>query len=776
MGVLEFFGTLLKNGITSTSIKPDVKDKMMINHLFLDFNSIIHVSGQKIVSEVNAFFKMALKKTNNADVVNNDEYQQNLTKYKMESDLSEEKDPEKVIEIFHEHFTNKLLDKLIIILVIKTILKILKTYCDGRALKTLMFAIDGVPSKGKMTEQKHRRYMGAITELYKKKLLIKYRDYLKANNNYLAAKYEIKWNRNKITPGTAFMHKLVIALNRDETVNKFKSEKRTNMKIIISDMYEVGEGEKKIINYIDKKLKNTNDTVVVYSPDADMILLCMLLPVTTLYVLRHNQQTTAQKGDNIYDLVNVDLLKQNIAYYINNNPNHGKKNFKMENINNDIVCISTLFGNDFVPKIETLNVKRGFQSIMDAYLKSLLKLNEYLVQKQGDINILSLKMLREIMKNLIPEEQDFIRHNQLYNEYITIGQIKNTFDYMEINSKNLISTVSSFTRDYGQLKNAIKNKNKGTIFDFEKNDIFMTSLKKSLMVFVNGQCLNTLNLSNEEVMKLLSKYYSDNENFPGLNINLNTWSHSITDSRHKKIVAEKKLNDYEKEKYKFDNMLDEYYVKFNAQPLDLQENKIPNFYKKYFGVDVLYERRNLSISALNIMHDYVEGVFWVFNYYFNDKTYLNKWYYHHKKAPLLKDIYTYLMNIDEKTYFKIFSDLKKYQVSEKNFFNPIEQLIYVSPMTDEIIKLLPSNYRNYMSNITDPFFKNYFIDIQDIVDNLWEQDVSQDIDCHSIPFFNKCLIKSLHVEIDDDIFLSKIRKVTPNDESTRRSKSELPPY
>ena len=33
-----------------------------------------------------------------------------------------------------------------------------------------MLAIDGVPSKAKMLEQKHRRYMGLLTELMIKKI------------------------------------------------------------------------------------------------------------------------------------------------------------------------------------------------------------------------------------------------------------------------------------------------------------------------------------------------------------------------------------------------------------------------------------------------------------------------------------------------------------------------------------------------------------------------------------------------------------------------------
>lgn len=265
---------------------------------------------------------------------------------------------------------------------------------------------------------------------------------------------EIKWNRNKITPGTGFMNKLVAYLNDEKIQNKIKNG-RPNLEIIISDMYEVGEGEKKIVNYINKYLKNTGNNIMIYSPDADMILLCMLLPVNKLYMLRHNAESTKKENKNIYDLIDIKMLKNNIGYYINNNPQFSKGNFDMDKINKDIVCLSTLFGNDFVPKIETLNVKRGFQSIMDAYLKTLMNLknhdNNYLVKKNGKY-LLNLFFLKNILKNLLPEEEDFIKNNRLYAEFITIGQIKYVFKDIEITPKNLFVVYNDFMREYGNLK------------------------------------------------------------------------------------------------------------------------------------------------------------------------------------------------------------------------------------------------------------------------------------------------------------------------------------
>lgn len=785
MGVLEFFGTLLRNDITASSIMSDYKNKLPVNHLLMDFNSIVHVASQKIISDVNSFMQNVLTNLYQNRSLNTTLLNEQFTKYKMQhiqKRINNNTDPIEITKLFNNHFDDKFMDRLIITLVINVLLSIIRTYCTNETMKTLLIAIDGVPSKGKMIEQKQRRYLGAMSEEYKKRILVQYENYLLQQDNYvyLATKNSVNWSRNKITPGTAFMNKLVNYLKSDQ-IQSLLNTNRQDMNIIITDMYEVGEGEKKIVNYVHKYLHNTSDTVMVYSPDADVILLCMLMPVSNLYMLRHNQETSKKFKRNIYDLINIKMLKNNISYYINNNPDFSRENFIVDNINYDLVCISTLFGNDFVPKIETINVKKGFQNIMDAYLKTLIELKErntYLVRKiNGKFN-LSLTFLRRVIKNLLPEENDYIKHNKLYNTYVTAGQIKNVFSYMEINSENIVSVYNEFMREYGDLKNLIKNN--GNLTYFETNDQFMNSLKKSICIIMDDQCVNTSYLSNKDTIKLLRNYYVKTREFPRVNINLNTWSHSTDDRRHRNIIRENNYNKYQIEIYKFDKMLDEYYVKFNAQPLDLSRNKIEQFYETYFGIILLDKNKNLTEEANEIMRDYTEGLLWVFDYYFNDKTYVNRWYYQHEKAPLLTHLSMYLDGINHDYFNDLLSGLKKYRVKNiKNFFNPVEQLIYVSPMIPGIIKLLPSNYRSYItSDHLDPFLKTYFVDIEEIVDQLWDQKISDEIDCRSIPYLNKCIIKSIEKpsSSEDKLFLTAIRKVKPTATSHKRSKSIEPEF
>ena len=779
MGVLEFFGTLLKNNITSSSIFVDFREKMAIDHFFLDFNSIIYGSKAKILSEVNGFMNSVLKSFYEKKLPTSPSFNDLFKKYEMQQVQSKivlNTKPMEIAKMFHAHFDDKRLDKMIIVATINTVFHLIRTYCDNKKIKTLMLALDGVPSKGKMIEQKQRRYLGAITEEYKKRILSKYEDHLLRQKNYvyLVKKHPIEWV-TKMTPGTEFMHKLSAYLRSEKIQDKFKMN-RPQMKIVVSDIYEVGEGEKKIINYINKYHHKTKETIVVYSPDADVILLCMILPIKNVFYLRHNQQTE------LYDLIDIRLLKENIAYYINNHPKFSKEEFDIQRVNYDIVCISTLFGNDFVPKIESLNVKQGFQHILDTYLQILLKFKDksyYLVKVNDDETFsMSFVFLKNILRSLLPLEDDFIKNNNVYNKYINAGKIKDVFDYMEITEKNIVGTVNGLRNEYKELTHTIQTR--GNLSYFEGHDELMKSFKKSINVVVNNQPVNTTYLTNKEFIQLLTDVYSKTRDFPRINLNLNSYSIHMDDPYHKMQLEKKNITDpYDKEIYRFDNMLDEYYVKFNNSPLVLTRSKVDSFYSDYFHVKLM-DGKSLSKDAKKVMQDYLEGLLWVFNSYFNDKTYVNTWCYLHEKSPLLTHLVMYLDEIEPKVFQNTFSGLSKYYVDDlTTYFTPLEQLIYVSPMVENVYQLLPENYVEFIkSDKLDPFLKKYFVDIQAIVDKLWSEKVSSDIDCRGMAYLTKCIVKSVFKqgEKEDKMFLKAIRKVPPSEVSRRRSKNTYPKY
>jgi hypothetical protein len=128
----------------------------------------------------------------------------------------------------------------------------------------------------------------------------------------------------------------------------------------------------------------------------------------------------------------------------------------------------------------------------------------------------------------------------------------------------------------------------------------------------------------------------------------------------------------------------------------------------------------------------------------------------------------------------MFENLNSYEVPKlKNYWNPLEQIIYVSPITEATLQLLPVNYRDFIRSNKFQSYLNrnaqYFPNIQVLVDHLCEQRQSDEFDCHGIPFFSKCQIKTLERPDDqvDQKFLDLIREVEPSEVSKRRSKNKI---
>lgn len=762
MGVLEFFGTLVKNGVTSSAIKINCTKPTEVNHLLLDFNSIIHVSGVVVTSKINGLMKDILKTIYENKPLNQPSLKKRIDEYKIASIPN---DPNEVTKLFKSHFNQDYLHKLVITETINKMLEMIDMFTKEGTFKTLMIAIDGVPSKGKMIEQKQRRYMGVIMEGIKGKMLVKHTEYLKKQKDYiyLATVNEIKWSKTHIVPGTEFMH-LMAKYLRSKQVQDALHDRHKGLNVIITDTYEIGEGEKKIVNYIKNKITNLNDNIIMYSPDADAIILCMILPHKKISVLKHDSI------DNVYNIIDVSLLKQNIANYINALPEH---DFDVNRINNDLACLSTVFGDDFVPKIETLNVKMGFQKLMDVYLKTLVEYKEkgYYLVKNGDGKMrINFTFFKSIIKGLLPEENDFIKHNDFYNKYIKAGILKDAFDYIEVSNENVVSIYRDFMTKYGDLQNIIRN-NRSTA-SIESDDRFMNTLKKTVVIGENGQTTGSATMTNKDLIDLLKSVFRKTNNFPRVSINLNTFSTSINDRFHKDKV--KDMNDYEKDYYKFEKMLDEYRPKLTVEKTDLSD--INAYYQTYFHFDV-YKKGKLTKEASQLMHEYIEGIMWVFEYYFNDMTYINTWVFAHERTPILKHILEYLDSIDIKVFNSIQDGLDKYHVDHTDFFNPIEQLIYVTPMTSENMTVLPDNYKAYIKTMDD-FMRTIILDTNAIVDEVWNSKVSKSIDCRGAAYLNKCMLRQLkrHSKEDDDRFIATLRKIVPNEQSLKLSRSTVPPF
>ena len=139
--------------------------------------------------------------------------------------------------------------------------------------------------------------------------------------------------------------------------------KKLNIKYKYSSCFEESEGEHKILNYIKNEVEN-NKNIVIYGLDADLLFLSLTDNLKhNLFVMREKQFFNKKEEDeNLMD--NVEDIKYN---YVNINEFH--KIINSYGISsNKFVLLCYLLGNDFLPSILSLNIKRkGIEHIINAY-------------------------------------------------------------------------------------------------------------------------------------------------------------------------------------------------------------------------------------------------------------------------------------------------------------------------------------------------------------------------------------------------------------------------
>jgi 5'-3' exonuclease len=736
MGIERFFKSIEQNNITNLNneFSRKLEHKIDTKYLFIDFNSIVYITSNKILYDINRLIysninnKKSEKISSIAKIYNID----------LGSPIKEQVD----------------INKIIINGVKKYIINILQNYVNPNVLEYFYIAVDGVPDKAKILEQKQRRYMGGLISEIKQKIFNKHINEIK--NDKIRYQYEtnkINWSRNNISPGTNFMKILDDMLNGDELNSEIKKLCPKLKKYICSGVNIRGEGEKKITDNI-KSIKDISD-VVIYSPDTDVTLLGLILHVKNLIILRHDQQ------GGYYNIINIDKLGDNIFNYISSKVD-SKLNKK--NIIDDIVFVLTIFGNDFVPKLQSFDVKHDFDKIIDKYVNTL-KENKfgYIIEKNkiNQQNFLNLIKILHYDEGGNLQKVFIASHYENYNKLKKIMQADSTNFTIILNE--FLSKLRKFNFDIRNGKNVTEHKN---------DQDFMKKIK--LLTKMDNKTFN----NDKQFIDAYINYYKKNNKFPKVKVSFVKYSKSIN-TEHHRIKLEKihdsidpgmKILEYDKEVYKFDNMLDEYSKKLNAFPINLGyivvdpnnyvfkteniEKSVKRYYYEFFDINTIDVDDN---KMKKILENYLEGLLWVFEYYYNsslDNT-VNVWYYHHHFAPLLKQIYLFLKDQKKDYIQNLCNNLKTYKIDHKEYFTQIEHLLYTSPV--HVIKdIVPKKYHEIINN------KELFPELEKVTMEIFNNETNNKIDCRGALFITKCNLKILEDKVDfefDKKFIKEIRKI-----------------
>ena len=235
--------------------------------------------------------------------------------------------------------------------------------------KRLVLCIDGVAPISKQMQQRKRRFL--------------------SKNN------DCPFDSNSITTGTLFMHNFSVYLK-----DYFKS-KYQNLKIIFSSEKNPGEGEHKIILFLNKYI-DIFENNCIHGMDADLILLSLLTNMRSIYILRDENFIR----DIDYHLLSISDMRYNICNdlkFENSNPLSHISNFTF---------LSFLLGNDFLPPIPTLEISRNsIDKMIDVYKTNKINLLD------DNFNII-LDNFAIFLSDISKDEENFLKKKIKDKDYI----------------------------------------------------------------------------------------------------------------------------------------------------------------------------------------------------------------------------------------------------------------------------------------------------------------------------------------------------------------------
>ena len=253
--------------------------------------------------------------------------------------------------------------------------------------KLIYIAIDGPAPRTKMEQQRQRR----LKSSHEKKM----------------------WDTNQITPGTPFMDHLSEYLHQ--------RCKELNVQWIISDSNEPGEGEHKIMHYMDTLSVDTHN--IVYGLDADLLMLSMIRK-HHVYLLRERTAFNIENLETPYVFCDIQCLKKSLLSTLQKESIH----ISNETLLNDYLLMCFLIGNDFIINTPSINIRyNGLEHLLDIYhtLQEEYFGRFFLIDENAKINLhyfkvyikkLSLKERGKINDTLMIRNNQQKKYQRMYRK------------------------------------------------------------------------------------------------------------------------------------------------------------------------------------------------------------------------------------------------------------------------------------------------------------------------------------------------------------------------
>lgn len=241
--------------------------------------------------------------------------------------------------------------------------------------KMVYFAFDGPPPRGKMVQQRDRRYKRLLESEIISSIKQKWRHKDSSSSGEI-------WSTSYITPGTEFMMKM--SLRMQDAIGGGMVFP-TGLQYVLSDAQVAGEGEHKFMRFLDLLGASR---ICIYSNDGDVIMLANRFPQHQVYILTRPKETSM--------VVEKYYSKEKYMYIVIAGLDDGfaeqfnairKYNINLRRLKFDYLFFTMLGGNDFVIHLYFLRMKdeHTFKVLKSTY-QTLYPKHGYLISVENNKN------------------------------------------------------------------------------------------------------------------------------------------------------------------------------------------------------------------------------------------------------------------------------------------------------------------------------------------------------------------------------------------------------
>jgi 5'-3' exonuclease len=271
--------------------------------------------------------------------------------------------------------------------------------------KTVYISIDGVAGLCKQSQQRRRRF-NAVRSSVDNKYTEDTEDTEDVDEIEQSSPH---FDSIQLSAGTPFLAGL------SKYFREYFSKGIRPYTVILDDMYIPGEGEHKIMEWI--RTDKHHKSYMVYSPDADLVMLCLLVNKPNMFVLRVNTSENTMERIEYY-IIMIDRLASQLAWtYQWQTTSKMVQPFIKSQFIKDIVLFMFFLGNDFLPHVACLSIAGGsIEKLLEIYIKVV---PNYGFLSHPTSHVLNQKSIYEMMRHLAQIEPTL-----LVERYLEISDSK----------------------------------------------------------------------------------------------------------------------------------------------------------------------------------------------------------------------------------------------------------------------------------------------------------------------------------------------------------------